>query len=133
MSLASAALFLSELRQLGIEVEVQGDRLACGPRSALTLALLQRLAEHKPDLLSLLSVRDPTPDPWFDRPWPSADQIVWLDSPQIPPDCPCYCCNTRKWWRLRGEPSPARPWVCGRCHPPQAPPDSIEWAEAVRE
>lgn len=129
MSLAAAAMFLAELRQQGIEVEAQGDRLACGPHSALSPALLQRLVEHKPDLLSLLSVCDPTPDPWFDRPWPAADQIVRLDSPRIPPDCACFCCDSQSWWRLRGTDDPkGRPWVCAHCHPPIPPPDAIEWS-----
>ncbi len=42
---------------------------------------------------------------------------------------PCSCCGERRWWRLK--PAARRragPWVCALCHPPQPPPEAIEWA-----
>lgn len=36
----------------------------------------------------------------------------------VRPAKPCYCCRRSAYWRLAGPDSPARPWICARCHPP---------------
>lgn len=49
---------LSELRELGVRVEVAGNRLRLTPAKAVPSGLRERIAECKPDLLSLLADED---------------------------------------------------------------------------
>ena len=46
---------LYQLRNLGLTVSLEGDRLAVRPPARLTPALRQAIREHKPDLERLLS------------------------------------------------------------------------------
>jgi len=39
----------------------------------------------------------------------------------------CYCCGSRRFWRLRS----GGDWVCPRCHPPLVDPGEIETWEAA--
>ena len=66
--------------------------------------------------------RSPRGIPWHREEWPSPRRVVWLTNWKAapkPPDCACPCCRgSYGWWRLAGPESPARPWICPRCHPP---------------
>jgi len=52
----SAARLLSELSELGVQLEARGDRLAFRPRSVITPELHERLTTHKEELLRILQV-----------------------------------------------------------------------------
>ena len=54
----SVADLITELSQLGIKLEVQGDRLRYSPRSAMTPELAERVKSHKAVLLAILTSED---------------------------------------------------------------------------
>jgi tubulysin polyketide synthase-like protein len=49
----SAARFLADLAQHGIEVQPHGDAIRYRPRSAMTPALLEQLQAHKVMILAM--------------------------------------------------------------------------------
>lgn len=57
----SPAALLAELRALGVELRVEGDRIRCkAPRGSVTPELAEAIRSHKPALLALLTT--PTVD-----------------------------------------------------------------------
>ena len=52
---------MTELRGLGVILQADGDRLRFHPRHKVTGNLLDRLREHKPELLGILARREAAP------------------------------------------------------------------------
>ena len=50
----SAARLIADLTNMGIRLEVQGDRLRYSPRSAVTPTLIERMKARKAELLAIL-------------------------------------------------------------------------------
>ena len=73
----SASALLEELRGHGVELSTEGEQLRYRPKSAVTPELLDRLKEHKVDVLKLLT--------WERRKLEEADRrgllIRWSDYP----------------------------------------------------
>jgi len=132
MSRSPAIDLLGELRERGVELQVQGDRLRFRPASALPPELLQRVARLKPELIALLAPprapeqkvedlsveeadrREPTPEP---ARTPEAG-----DGPlPVPNRCPR--CGEVDFQR----PREGGTWRCARCAPYEASGLDLDW------
>ncbi|CBN53831.1 condensation domain-containing protein [Kamptonema sp. PCC 6506] len=105
------AEFLTDLRSLGVEIQLKGDRLTCNaPKDALTAELRKELSTRKAEILSFLRQAEeiavtPTvtikPAPRDGNlPLSFAQERLWLLN-QFAPDNPMY--NILLAVRLRGE------------------------------
>ena len=105
------AEFLTDLRSLGVEIQLKGDRLTCNaPKDALTAELRRELSTRKAEILSFLRQAEeiaatPTvtiqPAPRDGNlPLSFAQERLWLLN-QFAPDNPMY--NLLFAVRLRGE------------------------------
>jgi hypothetical protein len=103
---AIASFLLVELRQRGVEVVADGDRLRYRPTSLVPPELHERIVRLKPDLLVLLRTRAPASEHRCDG------RTV-----------PCRCCGSTDFWAL----ARVGNWVCGRCHAPDHAHDELIW------
>ena len=91
---------ISELRNRGVSLIPDGDRLRCRPRSVLTDQDLELLRAHKAAVLAALAGDDKPP----------TRRLV------------CFACHDRRFWRsIHGV------VVCGNCHPPASERLVREW------
>lgn len=110
---------LEEARAAGLTVYAVGDVVEIrGPQRAAALAKV--LLRRKEEVLAALA-RESASD------WPTIGQVeTWLGrqkpvgsgSTTAVTDA-CASCFSPRWWRRRGADS-EMPWICARCHPPQA-------------
>lgn len=97
----AAVEIISELTRRGVMVRVEGESLRLMPKSALDDDLLNRVREHKPEILTVLSRRPATcartcyeiePGRWVHRPWEGCRTV-----PPTPAarrvDSECWHCN----------------------------------------
>jgi hypothetical protein len=125
MSPAALAL-LQDLRRRGVEVRARGTEIVFWPRSLVPAEDVDLIKAHRGDLLRILSSR-----PDFLLVEGRLCPVTWLSPTGRPPHYACRACSASHWWRLRGEFSSTRRWVCGRCHAPDLAQDEIEWASEV--
>jgi hypothetical protein len=97
----TAVGLIADLRARGVILVVDGERLRCRPRSALSDDDLGALRAHKSEVLARLRS-------------PSNTALV------------CRTCRERRFWRsIHGV------VVCGTCHPPGAPGLVTEWIDTA--
>ena len=94
-----AAAVLADLHALGVEVEVEGESLRLrGRRDALTPPMLDRLREHKPALLAMLTAEraadDDPPDAGIG--WTPAEWRVLRDAGLTPGELPPLALDARR-------------------------------------
>ena len=97
---------LAELARRGIVLVSDGDRLRFHPKAAMTPKLLDRLKEHKPEILEIMA-----------DPWPAAETEP----------APCGKCNGWALWQ-----NPPGRWRCMKCDPPTRAERWLEKAERLR-
>ena len=115
---------LDELSSLGIELEVDGDRLLCRPASLLTADLRARIRAEKEELLRALRGQETPHSPFNGLPEiETAPILPQIRSPGKPPQRGCYCCSGRGFHKVEGGPE----WVCSTCHPPELRVVVEEW------
>lgn len=133
--MTAASEILQDLTARGVTLQADGDALRFTPRHALTPELLERLREHKAEILRLLAggVDDPAdgsahgpdlPDPGGElelavdatgrRTWRHPDEPETETAP-VPDPCPS-CGGIEQWRDLQGG------WHCLRCDPCTAGP-----------
>lgn len=59
MTASRAAELLTDLRERGLKLRVDGERLLVAPKAALTPDIREALVAHKSELLTLLQAQDP--------------------------------------------------------------------------
>jgi hypothetical protein len=64
----SAAQLLHDLKQMGVHLEVAGERLRYSPKAALTPEVLERLRRYKFELLAILREQTERPTVNLDDP-----------------------------------------------------------------
>ena len=97
----------SELARLGVVVVASGGRLRYYPRGAVAPELVERLREHKAEVLEILS-----------DPWPE-------DDGDEPDPCP-QCGSLAAWETMTGR------WRCLWCDPPKKAIAALERVEKIR-
>ena len=98
---------LDELARLGVMVVASGDRLKFYPRKAVSPELVERLKEHKAEVLVVMA-----------EPWPEAE----------PEPEPCGKCGGLELWE-----TPMGNWRCMKCDPPERARRLLEKAERLRQ
>ena len=94
----NADVLLAHLRDRGVVLVVDGDRLRCRPGSLLTAEDLAALRANKPTILDRLSAP------------PDSRRVV------------CLACRSRRFWQsIHGA------IVCGLCHAPGSPDLVARW------
>ena len=94
----NADVLLADLRERGVVLVADGDRLRCRPKSLLTDDDLAALRVNKSAILYRLSIpRD-------------LHRLV------------CYACRSRRFWQ-----STYGAIICPRCHPPASPDLVARW------
>ena len=108
---AMVAVLMADLKQRGVELAVDGDRLRWrAPEGVVTADVIETLRSHKPEVIAALAERADAPRPQLD-----AEGL---------PVAPCPACGGLSFWRWP-QSSPyhdPRAWVCLRCTP--IPPDA---------
>ena len=94
----NADVLLAHLRDRGVVLVADGDRLRCRPGSVLTAEDLAVLRANKPTILDRLSVP------------PDSRRVV------------CHACRSRRFWQ-----SVHGAIVCGTCHYPASPDLVARW------
>lgn len=111
MSALEAAALVSELRQLGVELVPDGDKVRFRPKSALSPELLTRLAQVKRDVIDVLldcATRNSVPAAGAEQ------QSVALRRAAGRPNAVCLSCYGTRFVRLRN----GRRSVCFGCERP---------------
>lgn len=109
MSRSPAIDLLAELRERGIELAVDGERLRFRPVEAVPPELRARMSRLKPELIALLAPRTPTPAPEN----PEEPPIPEYGDGDRPTVKRCPICRERDFTR----PVPRGMWCCAKCHP----------------
>ncbi len=94
----NADVLIADLRDRGVVLVADGDRLRCRPDSLLTAEDLAALRTNKPTILDRLSAP------------PVSHRVV------------CYSCRSRRFWQ-----SVHGAIVCGVCHYPASPDLVARW------
>ncbi len=115
--MSSADAILGELKSLGVELIVVGDRLRYRPAARVTTQLVHRIQGSKAELLARLS---PRPSLALAKPDQTNERLT-----------PCRCCGGRDFWALKH----VLYWVCVRCHEPLPARETLVWhrVEAASE
>ena len=98
---------LAEINRLGVVLVANDDRLQYYPRAAMTPELIERLREHKAEVLAVLH-----------NPWPADDS-------DEPDPCP-RCGGLAAWETITGR------WRCMKCDPPTKAIKVLERVERIR-
>jgi len=113
------ATLLTELARLGITLIAIDGQLRYYPPAAMTLGLIDRLREHKDELLEVLS--NPRLMPEVRQEF---ELIDWDDCAK-PSACP-ECGGLTAWW------NPLREKFCMQCNPPTVARRAIEHVKRIR-
>lgn len=108
--MTAAADLLTELQARGVALVADGDRLRFHPRHKVTGNLLDRLREHKPELLGILARREaapPTPQDAHGGAGPAP--------PHAPIRRPICRCGSTTWRDVPIHNGQSTRRDCGRC------------------
>ena len=82
-----------DLRDRGIQLEADGDRLRYSPKAAMTPELAERVKAHKPELLTILTADDVRAAAL----WQAALDLL-EDDPEFPPETLAACRKASVRW-----------------------------------
>jgi TubC N-terminal docking domain len=135
---SAAVEILWELQRRGVSIRAEGDALKLKPRGALDNPLIERVREHKPEILATLRNRPGTcaascyevePGRWIHHPWDNCKTIPSALAGRAAErecrhcdsvgECSCPACTLRRT---------EKPVPCLMCHPV----DRQVWLAATR-